>query len=146
LVAAAAALLVTAVVGLSAGILVVEKEQKRTAEQRAKFKEASEQAIHNLAKSHIETAALELERKHPAVAMSMLWQAYSESPADELIVSGARRLLGGCNLGIPFLFSDVGTPAFSPDGQTILTGGYQNGVRLWDASTGKLLHELWDRP
>jgi hypothetical protein len=31
--------------------------------------------------------------------------------------------------------------AYSPDGQTVLTGSHDNTARLWDAKTGKPLHE-----
>src|SRR5262249_21220891 len=32
--------------------------------------------------------------------------------------------------------------AFSPDGETILTGGFDDTAWLWEAATGKQLHEL----
>jgi len=46
-------------------------------------------------------------------------------------------------LGHPSQFS---SGIFSPDGKTVLTGGYDNAARLWDAATGKpigtpMMHE-----
>ncbi|KAH8108525.1 hypothetical protein DFH11DRAFT_1084988 [Phellopilus nigrolimitatus] len=38
--------------------------------------------------------------------------------------------------------SEVTSIAYSPDGQHIVSGSYDNTVRIWDAKTGQQLHEL----
>jgi WD40 repeat protein len=44
----------------------------------------------------------------------------------------------GRAIGGPLLHSEaVKYLAFSPDGQTLLVGGFRNRVQLWDVSTGK---------
>jgi WD40 repeat protein len=35
----------------------------------------------------------------------------------------------------------VAAVAFSPDGQTVLTGSWDQTARLWDAKTGEPLHQ-----
>jgi WD40 repeat protein len=52
---------------------------------------------------------------------------------------GAVRRIGTVRLRQP---SEVCSVAFSPDGKLLATGGRYDGVRLWDASTGKALHFL----
>src|SRR6266850_6117506 len=37
---------------------------------------------------------------------------------------------------------NVNIVAFSPDGTTVASGGADNDVKLWEASTGALLHTL----
>ena len=109
--------------------------------QAYEAKKASEQAARNVAKSLLEAAELQFERKDPAVAAFLLWQAYREAPRGDPLGLSARRLLGGCNLGLPFPHEGaVLAVAFSPDGQTILTGSADKTARLWDARTGMPLH------
>lgn len=36
----------------------------------------------------------------------------------------------------------VSSIAFSPDGKTIVSGSYDNTMKLWDASNGNLIHDL----
>jgi WD40 repeat protein len=52
---------------------------------------------------------------------------------------GAVARIGTLRLRQP---SNIYSVAFSPDGKLLATGGESDGVRLWDSSTGKLLHFL----
>ena len=38
--------------------------------------------------------------------------------------------------------SDIFTVAFSPDGQTLLTGSFDDTIRLWNVTNGKFLRTL----
>ena len=52
---------------------------------------------------------------------------------------GAVARIGTVRLRQP---SEVCSVAFSPEGKLLATGGRYDGVRLWNATTGKLLHFL----
>jgi WD40 repeat protein len=48
--------------------------------------------------------------------------------------------------GPPLIHERLVTMAFSPDGNTVMTGGWDNTARLWDVATGKPLGTpLWHR-
>ena len=38
---------------------------------------------------------------------------------------------------------DVYSVAFSPDGKTVVSGSWDNTVRLWDVKTGEAIGEPW---
>src|SRR2546427_9716943 len=52
---------------------------------------------------------------------------------------GAVARIGTVQLRQP---SEVCSVVYSPDGKLLATGGRYDGVRLWDATTGKELHYL----
>src|SRR5262249_11776130 len=59
--------------------------------------------------------------------------------AGDPLPEGAVARIGTVRLRQP---SEVCSVAFSPDGKLLATGGRYEGVRLWDATTGKVLRFL----
>jgi WD40 repeat protein len=97
-------------------------------------------AQHNLAIAHLESGKSEIEQGHLAAGIFEYWRAYANAPKGDALRVSARALVASWSkqLGMPFVHdAPVTCVAFSPDGQTVLTGSWDRTARLWDAQTGQ---------
>jgi WD40 repeat protein/tetratricopeptide (TPR) repeat protein len=141
-----AAALLMAVAGLS---LLYAKQQARHAGEQA---EANQRIKTALAESSRRLAMLDFERGRAAfeqgqIGPGLLWMVQTLKDAtdsgDSTWQRAARANLAAWRPHLPPLraiFShegEVRTVAFSPDGQTVLTGSSDKTARLWDTASGR---------
>ena len=65
-------------------------------------------------------------------------------PLVEVIPPGALLQLGTAQLRHPYQRSPALTVLYAPDGKTLASRSDDHTIRLWDAVTGKLVHQLAD--
>ncbi len=161
--AALALLLLFAVVGLSAGIVLLsretsEKEAQRAdaARQREIADEQRSRAVEGSRVLRRQVYAADVERAS-RVMLTMRQEAISDLMTRYLPGDGEDDLRGfewyylrwlsqGGAAGRRVLRSHLGdiySVAFAPDGKTLATAGSDSFIRLWDVTTGQIRSVLW---
>jgi hypothetical protein len=117
--------------------------------ERQESQKALRETKRQLALNFIERGVMLCKANDTSEGLLYLLRGFETGKEDQPVRAISRNLLGGWggSLGICLRHQDtVRAVAFSPDGQTVLTGSYDNTARLWDAASGQprgrpLLHE-----
>ena len=116
-----------------AGIAIVALDQRRDAVDQQNIAESRELALQS-------ANTLEAD---PALALTLAMRAVDSEPTDQAVAALRQATLGVREVAVlPADSLNARTAAFSSDGGTLVGGGDDGIVRIWDAATRKELARL----
>jgi hypothetical protein len=120
------------------------REQEALAAKQA-LVEKQKLLLSEAARAYAEVSERDLEKGHVQDSLNWMLQAYLIAPEDDPRRLEYRRWIAvqGQMHGRPLSPNGlVNWVAFSPDGRSALTGGWENRAQLWEVASGKLLATL----
>jgi len=126
---------IMAVVAGLAGLFWWQKVEADSATEKAVAKE--KEANNNLAEANYALGKVAFDKGDREAAV-LWWVKALETAEDDELQSSLSQLVGAWSPREHRLLHDEGVRciAFSPDGQTVLTGSFDQTARVWDACTG----------
>ncbi|MBA3393851.1 MAG: protein kinase [Deltaproteobacteria bacterium] len=108
-------------------------------------RDQAEQSRHHVVKLYTEQgrrALLDGYRQRALLYLAEAWRRGGRTPALEFLLARAGTALDQQIANLEGHTGPVSDAVFSPDGRTVVTISDDHTARLWDATTGKSLHEL----
>jgi WD40 repeat protein len=117
-----------------------EISQQETLSEKRQAEISQQETLSQLARNHLERGVSLCATNHTTEGLLHLLRGYETARNDDPLRRRARSLLGGWSGALGMCLAHEGTVrgvAFSPDGQTVLTGSADGRAQLWDVATGQ---------